>query len=70
MSGARYFVTFIDDFSNKVWMYVLKSKVECFERFMEFKAFVEMQLENNIKAFWLDNNRNFIFKIFERFLKD
>ena len=51
-------------------MYVLKSKVECFERFMEFKAFVEMQLENNIKAFWLDNNRNFIFKIFERFLKD
>lgn len=26
MGGVRYFVTFIDDFSRKVWLYVLKSK--------------------------------------------
>jgi len=25
-SSASYFVTFIDDASRKVWMYVLKSK--------------------------------------------
>jgi hypothetical protein len=26
MGGAKYFVTFIDDFSRKVWVYVLKTK--------------------------------------------
>lgn len=35
-SGARYFITFIDDFSRKVWVYFMKKKSEalsCFERF-------------------------------------
>jgi hypothetical protein len=26
MGGEKYFVTFIDDFSRKVWVYVLKTK--------------------------------------------
>ncbi len=26
LGGARYFVTYIDDFSRKVWVYSLKSK--------------------------------------------
>ena len=33
MGGGRYFLTFIDDFSRKVWVYVLKSKREVFEKF-------------------------------------
>jgi hypothetical protein len=37
---------------------------------MEFKAFIEMQLEYNIKLFRSDNNGVFIFKIIEWFLKD
>ena len=28
MGGGRYFLTFIDDFSRKLWVYVLKSKRE------------------------------------------
>jgi hypothetical protein len=31
--GSSYFVTFIDDFSRKVWVYMLKSKVDVFTVF-------------------------------------
>ena len=31
MGGASYFVTFIDDFSQKVWAYPLKCKDEVFQ---------------------------------------
>jgi len=37
----RYFVTFIDDYSRKVWVYFLKTKDEVFGRFKEWKTMVE-----------------------------
>ena len=39
--GANYFVTFIDDFSQKVWVYMLKKKSEVFKVFKQWKALVE-----------------------------
>jgi len=36
-----YFFTFIDDFTRKTWVYLLKTKDEAFEYFKEFKAMVE-----------------------------
>ena len=41
LSGYVYYVTFIDDYSRKTWIYFLKSKDEVFGKFKEFKAFVE-----------------------------
>ena len=38
LSGHEYYVTFIDDFSRKTWIYFLKTKGEVFARFKEFKA--------------------------------
>ena len=70
MGGAKYFVTFIDDFLWKVWLYVLKTKDECFIRFQEFKALVEMQSEHKIKAFCSDNGEKFMSKAFMKFLVD
>ncbi|KAL6337934.1 hypothetical protein AAG906_005399 [Vitis piasezkii] len=37
-SGCRYYVTFIDDFSRKVWVYFLKAKDEVFGKFKEWKT--------------------------------
>jgi hypothetical protein len=37
----RYFKTFIDDFSRKTWVYLLKEKSEAFLIFKKFKIFVE-----------------------------
>jgi hypothetical protein len=35
--GSRYSLTFIDDFSQKIWTYFLKVKNEAFEKFKAFK---------------------------------
>jgi transposase InsO family protein len=67
--GARYVVTYIDNFSRKVWVYLLKSKGECLEKFKEFKALVEKQLEYKIKVFRSDNGGEYISKRFQGFLK-
>jgi hypothetical protein len=41
--GAQYFVTFIDDFSRKMHVYLLRVKGEVFDKFKEYKALVENQ---------------------------
>ena len=37
LGGCHYFVTFIDDFSKKVWIYFLKTKDEVFQNLKECK---------------------------------
>lgn len=54
-SHARYYVTFIDDHSRKVFVSMLKSKGEVFSKFVEFKQLVETQTGRKIKALREDN---------------
>jgi hypothetical protein len=42
-SGCKYFLTFIDDFSRRTWVYFLKLKSEVFDKFLAYKALVEKQ---------------------------
>jgi hypothetical protein len=37
---STYYVSFIDDYSRRTWVYFLKSKYEVFSQFKEFKAMV------------------------------
>ena len=39
--GSSYFVSFIDDFSRKVWVYMLKKKSDVFTVFKQIRALVE-----------------------------
>jgi hypothetical protein len=48
--GPRYFVTFIDDFSRKNHVYLLKTKGEVFNKFKAYKALVENQTSMKIKT--------------------
>jgi hypothetical protein len=41
--GAHYFVSFIDDFSRKVWVYFMKHKSEVSTIFKQWKAYVKNQ---------------------------
>ena len=59
LSEYVYYVSFIDDFSRKTWIYFLKSKDEVFSKFKEFKALIENHTEKNIKIFRSDNGREF-----------
>jgi hypothetical protein len=51
LGGAKYFVTFIDDFSRKIWVYFLKNKSDVFAIFKQFKAMVENESGQHIKVF-------------------
>ena len=50
LTGYEYYITFIDDFSRKTWIYFLRSKrLEEFSlRFQEFKVLVENQIGRRI----------------------
>jgi len=45
------YVSFIDEFSRKTWIYFLKIKDEIFSKFKEFKALIEKHTEKKIKTF-------------------
>jgi hypothetical protein len=68
--GARYFVTFIDDFSRKTHVYLLKAKGEVFDKFKAYKALVENQIGMKIKTLRSDNGGEFVSKKFDNFLHD
>lgn len=44
-----YYITFVDDYSRKTWIYFLKGKDEVFNKFKEYKALVENLSEKKIK---------------------
>ena len=65
-----YYVSFIDDFSRKTWIYFRRKKYEVFDRFNEFKALVENQTKKRIKVLRTDNGREFCGNKFEEFYKN
>ncbi|KAH9752456.1 hypothetical protein KPL71_014688 [Citrus sinensis] len=67
LSGGRYFVTFIGDFSRKVWLYILKTKDQAFEKFKIWRALVENQFEMKLKALRTDNGLKFCNKEFDKY---
>ena len=55
LGGARYFVSFIDDHSKKVWVYPLKMKYQVLWAFKEFYALVEQEIGRKLKCLRSDN---------------
>jgi transposase InsO family protein len=54
-SGKEYFITFIDDYSRKCWVYFFEKKSEAFETFKKFKIMVEKMMGKKIRS--LRSNR-------------
>ncbi|RVW83869.1 Retrovirus-related Pol polyprotein from transposon TNT 1-94 [Vitis vinifera] len=54
LGGSRYYITFIDDSSRKVWVYFLKNKSDVFETFKKWKVMVET--ETGLKVKFLRSN--------------
>lgn len=70
LGGCRYFVSFIDDYSKKVWVYFLKSKDEAFDKFKEWKLEVENQTGKKIKCLRTDNGLEFCNSKFDQLCKE
>jgi hypothetical protein len=62
LSGYVYYVSFIDDYSRKTWVYFLKSKDEMFRKFKEFKPLIENLSKRKIKILRLDNGGEYTSK--------
>jgi len=68
--GARYFVTFIDDFLKITHVYLLNAKGEVFEKFKAYKALLENQINMKIKTLRSDKGGQFVSKKFDDFLHE
>ena len=70
MGGAKYFVTFIDDFSRKVWAYPIKLKSDVSAVFQRWLALVENQTGYRLKCLRTDNGGEYVSHAFEQFCDD
>ena len=70
LGGYLYLTTFIDDFSQRTWIYFLKSKDEVFSKFQEFKPQVENLTDRKIQVFRSNNGGEYTSKDFNNFCKN
>ena len=69
LSGARYFMSLIDDHSRKVWTFILKSKDQAFSTFRDWKTMVETQTGRKVKRLRTDNGLEYCSTEFDSFCK-
>jgi hypothetical protein len=70
LSGYVYYVSFIDDYSHKTWIYLLKAKNEVFGKFKEFKALVENLTERKLKTLRSNNGGEFTSEELKEYCKE
>ncbi|KAH9806487.1 hypothetical protein KPL71_002780 [Citrus sinensis] len=80
LSGGRYFMSLIDDYSRNVWIYILKTKDQALEwiyilktkdqaleKFKVWKSLVENQSGFKLKCLRINNDLEFCSKEFEEY---
>ena len=67
--GDKYFITFIDDFSKRLWVFFIKEKSVAFSIFKNFKACVEVESSSKIKKFRSDRGGEYNSKEFQEYCK-
>jgi transposase InsO family protein len=55
LGGSLYYIIFIDNYSRKIWLYLLKTKDEVFRKFQEFKTEIGNITNKKIKILRIDN---------------
>ena len=64
LGGNNYFVSFIDEFTRKMWIYLIKQKSEVFNIFKKFKLLSEKQSDKVIKVLRTDEGGEHEFQVF------
>ncbi|GAU50842.1 hypothetical protein TSUD_232190 [Trifolium subterraneum] len=70
LGGNRYFMTCVDEFTRKVWIYLLKEKSEAFSAFKMFCAIAERQSENHLKILRTDGGGEYNSNEFKTFCEE
>ncbi|GJY36936.1 gag-pol polyprotein [Tanacetum coccineum] len=69
LGGAKYFVSFIDDYSRRCWVYPIKKKSDVFEVFKVYKARVKLDFGTKIKCLRTDSGGEYTGDEFDLFCK-
>ena len=67
LGGYRYFVTFIDDFSKRTWIYFIKNKSEVLSKFQHFVHLLKTMTGRTVQALRTDNGGEYTSKDFAEF---
>ena len=68
--GFIYFTTFIGDYSQYGYLYLMRYKSKAFEKFKEFRNKVEKQLERSIKSLRSDQGGEYLNQEYLDYLRD
>ncbi|KAL5758013.1 hypothetical protein ACOSP7_020624 [Xanthoceras sorbifolium] len=60
ITGAKWFVSFIDDHTRVTWVFLMKEKSEVTNIFKNFHSLIKNQFQTNIQVFRSDNGREFV----------
>jgi len=55
LSGIRYYVLFLDQFSHFLWVYPLRNKIDVFSKFLQCHTYVNTQFGKHIQSLQCDN---------------
>lgn len=70
LGGAKYFVSFIDDFSRKSWIYFIQRKSEVCSKFKEFHKMLENQKGIKIKMLRSDGGGEYMSGELKTYLRE
>jgi len=59
-SGCKYFLTFMDEFFRRTWVYFLKFKRKFFDKCLSYKALVEKQYGHQIQKLRTNNGGEYV----------
>ena len=66
--GFRYFVTFIDDYSQCTWLFLMKTRPELFSIFQKFHIEIRTQFNTSIRILRSDNAKEYFSTSFSSFM--
>lgn len=69
IGGGKYFLTFIDDYSRYLHVYILTSKDQVADTFIDFKNYIEKQTGKKIKKIRSDNGKEYLNEKIKSFLR-
>jgi hypothetical protein len=68
LSGCKYYVLFVDDYSRFTWLYPILNKSDVYQCFVKFKLLAENIFSTKIKQFQSDNGGEYVSNQFKHFL--
>ena len=64
----KYFVTFVNDFYNVTWLYLMKSRSEPFSHFSAFCSEIQTQFQVPVQTLRSNNAKEYLSKLFKSFI--